>query len=114
MKSFLRARHLGPVLGTACASSAGLAPPEPSDAQPPHDARAARPDAPRGRREQCNGLDDDLDGRTDEGCPIRLTRDPRQDAWPTLSGRRVAWVRFDQLNVGDEGDLMIRELPDGP
>lgn len=64
-------------------------------------------------REQCNGIDDDLDGRIDEGCPIRVTRDPQHDVYPSVSGRTVAWVRIDAQFAGDVGDVYVRTLPDG-
>ncbi len=67
--------------------------------------------SPRGRREQCNGIDDDLDGRIDEGCPIRLTTDSRHDSLASLSGMRLAWIRFEPGAY--VGDLMVRDLPAG-
>jgi hypothetical protein len=38
--------------------------------------------------ERCNGVDDDGDRRVDEGCPIRLTRDPDDDVLPEVAGGR--------------------------
>lgn len=75
------------------------------------DADAAAPDArPLGRRERCNTVDDDLDGRVDEGCPVRLTTDPADDTAPTLSGARVAWLRADPRVQGTEGSLWTLDL----
>lgn len=69
-----------------------------------------------GRPEACNGADDDLDGRVDEGCPIRISDDGGHDIFPTIDGNRVAWVRIDEreLHMGSGGELWYRELPDGP
>ncbi len=73
----------------------------------------ALPDVANRPRERCNGVDDDADGRVDEGCPIRITRNPQHDAFPSVSGRTVAWVRFDAQYTGDVGDAYVRTLPDG-
>ena len=72
---------------------------------------AAAPPRQKGRREQCNGVDDDLDGRIDEGCPIRITTHPDHDAYPSLSGTRVAWTRL-KPNQSD-GEIWTRDLPGG-
>ncbi|MGE0784065.1 MAG: hypothetical protein AB7S26_00155 [Sandaracinaceae bacterium] len=66
-----------------------------------------------GRPERCNGIDDDLDGKRDEGCPIRITDDPRQDVYPSLSGSRVAWTRQPFERMGYVGELWVQDLPDG-
>ncbi len=81
---------------------------------PPNDAAAdagVAPDvAPLGRRERCNAIDDDLDGRVDEGCPIRLTTDPNDDVSPTLSGTTVAWLRTDPRMPSQRSALYARDL----
>ncbi len=56
-------------------------------------------------RERCNGRDDDGDGKVDEGCPIRLTRDPRDDVESDLQGGRLVW--------NNAGVTYLRTLPDG-
>jgi len=66
-----------------------------------------------GRRERCNGIDDDLDGKIDEGCPIRLTTDPADDTYPTLSNGRVAWRRAVDNAVGYTQTIWARDLPLG-
>lgn len=73
-------------------------------------ADAATDVRPLGRRERCNTVDDDLDGRVDEGCPVRLTTDPADDVAPTLSGNRVAWLRADPRVQGSAGSLWALEL----
>jgi hypothetical protein len=70
------------------------------------------PAAPQPKPERCNGVDDDLDGLTDEGCPIRLTDNPADDVMPSLDHGRVAWIRSTGLPYG-EGDLFVRDLADG-
>jgi beta propeller repeat protein len=70
-------------------------------------------DAANRARERCNGVDDDGDGRVDEGCPIRLTHDPRHDVYPSIWGTTVAWSRIEAQFVGDVGDVYVRTLPDG-
>ncbi len=67
---------------------------------------------PMGSREQCNGKDDDLDGRIDEGCPIRITSDPKNDTQPSLSGSRVAWVRSTYPEQSPD-EIWVRDLPNG-
>ena len=62
---------------------------------------------PEPKPEVCNGIDDDLDGHVDEGCPIRLTTDAADDINPELKGKRLVWGRS---GVG----LYLKELPDGP
>lgn len=64
-------------------------------------------------RERCNGVDDDGDGRVDEGCPIRMTRDPRHDLYPSVSDRTVAWARIEAQYQGDVGEVYVRTLPGG-
>jgi hypothetical protein len=73
------------------------------------------PGAAQPTRERCNGVDDDLDGRIDEGCPIRLTNNPRDDIMPSLDHGRVAWIRLPQTTTSsyNEGDLYVRDLPNG-
>ena len=73
----------------------------------------ASPDVRLRARESCNRLDDDGDGRIDEGCPIRVTRDPQHDMYPSVSGRTIAWIRVDAQFTGDLGDAYVRTLPDG-
>lgn len=63
-----------------------------------------------GRRELCNGVDDDLDGKRDEGCPIRLTSSEHDDVSPSLDGTRVAWSR--QMR-GGPSEIWVQDLPDG-
>lgn len=82
--------------------------PDAATPQPRTDAEAVR------GPEQCNGGDDDGDGRRDEGCPFRLT-DAVFDAaggWETpvqLDDGRVIW-----LQLGDEGhELWSAKLPHG-
>ena len=91
---------------------------------PPVDAATASQDAgtaardvdatlPGADRERCNGRDDDLDGKVDEGCPIRLTTDRDNDVLPRLSGNQVAWLRQNPSFPTAPGRVMIRDLPDG-
>lgn len=74
------------------------------------DAGAPPDVTPLGRRERCNAVDDDLDGRVDEGCPIRLTNDPSDDLSPTLSGTTVAWLRTDPRTQDPRSALYTRDV----
>ena len=64
--------------------------------------------------ERCNGIDDDNDGKRDEGCPIRITEHSHDDVSPQLKAGRVVWLRLDPLFGLSAGQLMMRSLPDGP
>jgi hypothetical protein len=68
------------------------------------------PDLAHVERERCNGIDDDLDGRIDEGCPIRLTHNPLNDVTPSLDDGRVAFIRG---SGNGEGDLYLYDLRTG-
>jgi hypothetical protein len=58
--------------------------------------------------EPCNGLDDDLDGKLDEGCPLLLARGALLDEGSTaLSAGRVAWSTPD----ADARQLWTTRLP---
>ncbi len=56
-------------------------------------------------RERCNRVDDDGDGKIDEGCPIRITTDPGDDVDADLQGGRVVW--------NNARVTYIRTLPSG-
>src|SRR5262245_55673767 len=84
-------------------------PPDAPDDAPP----GATPSGPRPEAERCNGIDDDLDGRIDEGCPIRLTRDPADDVSPEIDGNRVAWVRAGALWIAELPEWHERKVADG-
>lgn len=103
-------RTLSAWLAALTASCASLVTNDRADRDAAADVDVAA-DAPMlGRRERCNGLDDDLDGRVDEGCPVRLTDDPLDDTDPTLSGGRVAWLRNDPREQTQRGALMTLRL----
>jgi beta propeller repeat protein len=93
-------------LCVGCGTAVSRAPSSGGDAAPPDDAaRDASADSGRSR-ERCNGRDDDGDGRVDEGCPLRVTRDLRDDTYPTMSRGRLAW------QCGD-GAVCLRDLATG-
>ena len=92
---------------TACDCSAPI---ETRDASVDSEADSA---VMLGRRERCNGVDDDLDGKLDEGCPIRLTFHPGNDFRVSLSNGRIAWVRQPVGTNGSYGDIYVMDLPDG-
>lgn len=61
--------------------------------------------------EECNGRDDNCDGRIDEGCVQRLTVLRESAEHPRLSGSRVAFdVRGRSTNASDAA---VATLPDG-
>jgi beta propeller repeat protein len=93
-----------PLTGAADMSSAG-----PSGGGDGGVVRAAH-------RERCNGIDDDLDGKIDEGCPIRLTfaKDEFADAQLTVGGGRIAWTHSSWDDGGGFDELRVRALPNGP
>jgi beta propeller repeat protein len=99
MSSVRRAAVIFALASAACSDR-----PLPYRPPPPQPIRPMP--SPQPRPEQCNGIDDDLDGRVDEGCPIRLTTDAADDLSPEIKGNRVAWLR--------RGALYLKELPDGP
>lgn len=105
------ALSLGLFLQLTVGACGGALPADDSSALRDGGADASEPVRAKGRREQCNGIDDDLDGRIDEGCPIRITRDPKDDAYPSLSGTRVAWTRDNADQTGVE--IWVRDLPYG-
>ena len=61
--------------------------------------------------EECNGRDDNCDGRIDEGCVRRLTILREAAAHPRLSGGRVG---FDLRGIGSNAsDALVVTLPEG-
>ncbi len=96
-------RCLALLLIGACDCGGGVIP---EDASSGADAGV---DAPMlGRSEQCNGADDDLDGKEDEGCPIRLTENPMDDIAPSVEGGRIAWMRR-PVGMPGEAEIWLRE-----
>ncbi len=60
--------------------------------------------------EECNGRDDNCDGRIDEGCVRRLTTLRENAAHPRLSGERVAFdVRGRSSNASDAAMATVPE-----
>lgn len=61
--------------------------------------------------EECNGRDDDCDGRVDEGCPLRLTTLRATVAHARISGERVAFdLRSRVSNASDSAVTTVEPM----
>ena len=70
--------------------------------------------SPPGRPERCNGVDDDLDGKQDEGCPVRVSPDGSDVYGADIDGNRILWTaRGPRRSDGTESTrVYLTTLPD--
>jgi beta propeller repeat protein len=69
----------------------------------------------RHEKERCNGIDDDGDGKIDEGCPIRLSFAVDWDDKNLVIGNgRVAWTHPVFGDGGADAEIRVLPIPNGP
>jgi len=66
-------------------------------------------------KERCNGIDDDLDGKIDEGCPIRVSFAlDADDQNVAIGGGRIAWNHPIRTDSGTRYELRVVPIPNSP
>jgi beta propeller repeat protein len=67
-------------------------------------------------KERCNGIDDDGDGKIDEGCPIRISfASDGDDKSVTIGGGRIFWTHAAPVDGNAlREEIRMTPIPNGP